>query len=229
MKYLMIAVVTAGIALGTAPAFASPCYGTSLPGKFKFLLGAEYNFVINRDLENGHGRVQNPDYFMTLSAGLTDWLSIDLKGGAGKITWKDSPWGDQDFSTSFAGAYGFRVRLLEIMDKKLKVVTGFQHISVHPRRVITEDGKVTVIVDEWQGSVLASYSIQKFTPYIGCKYGTYDVIRFIDGENRKRFKSDDGAGIVVGMDFWVNERVKVNAEGHFLDEQAASVSCGVLF
>jgi len=210
-------------------ALAAPCYGTHMPEKKKISLGLEYNFVIKRDFQHDNGRVKNPDQFFTLSYGLFDWLSIDLKGGSGKITYKDSQYGDEEFSTSFSGAYGFRVRLYENSEKKIKIVAGFQHISVHPRSVDTPAGRYKVVVDEWQGSVLGSAAFRQFTPYFGVKYGTYDLIRWIDDANRKRYKSEDNLGLVTGLDFNISKNLRLNTEFGFLDGQAASVSLNLDF
>ncbi|MCM8780022.1 MAG: hypothetical protein NC914_02600 [Candidatus Omnitrophica bacterium] len=210
-------------------AAAAPCYGTYMPAKRKITLGLEYNFVISREFEHNHGRVKNQDQFLTLSFGVFDWLSIDLKGGAGKITYKDSEFGDQEFSTSFAGAYGFRLRLYENKQKRLRLVGGFQHISVHPRHTNTPSGKYSAVADEWQGSILGSVGIKKFTPYFGVKYGAYDLIRWINSGNRKRYKSEDNFGLVVGMDLAIAKNLRLNTEFDFLAGQSASVSLNLDF
>jgi hypothetical protein len=200
-----------------------------MPSKRKLTLGLEYNFVTERDLKHNNGRVKNPDQFLSLSYGLFDWLSIDLKAGAGKITYKDSEYGDQKFSTSFSGAYGFRLRLYDNKEKKIKVVGGFQHISVHPRAVDVGAGKYSVVADEWQGSVLGSVGIKQITPYFGFKYGTYDLIRWVNSENRKRYKSEDNFGLVAGMDLAITQNLRLNTEFDFLDGQSASVSLNLDF
>jgi hypothetical protein len=200
-----------------------------MPGKHKLFAGVEYNFVIEREFQNNHGRVKNPDQFFMLSYGLCEWLSIDLKGGCGKIEFKDSEVGDQDFSTSLAGAYGFRLRLWENKEKNLKLVTGFQHISVHPRHTHTSLGKYAVVVDEWQGSCLGSVRIKQFVPYLGFKYETYDLIRWIDSTHRKRYKSKGNWGPVLGTDFWINKNWKLNLECQLLGEKSASASLGFDF
>lgn len=204
--------------------FAVPCYGTHMPGKKKFFGGVEYNYIIKRELEHDHGRVKNPDQFLMVSYGIFDWLSLDLKGGSGKIYYKDSEYGDQEFATSFAGGYGFRIRLWQNKNKDIKVVTGFQHISVHPKRVHSADGRYSIVIDEWQGSCLGSVRIKQFDPYLGFKYETFDLIRWLKDANRKRYKSEDNWGLVLGTDFWLKKNIKLNLECHFLDEKAASVS-----
>lgn len=228
-KYLTIILSICFIILFSKNIWATPCYGTDMPTKHHFFAGLEYNIITKRDLENNNGRIKNSDQFLMVSYGLFDWLSVDLKGGSGKVTYKDSAVGDVDFSTSFAGAYGFRIKLFESKNKFLKIVTGFQHISVHPRRVATAVGKYSVVVDEWFGSTLASIKLNKFVPYLGFRTGTYDVIRWINDENRKRFKSEDNLGLIVGFDFWLTDKIKVNFEHHFFDEIAGSVSVGINF
>lgn len=230
IKYkITFAIITALSILIVNNLMAAPCYGTHMPQKKKWFGGIEYNFVIERKFQHNHGRVKNPGQLLMLSYGVFDWLSIDLKGGSGKITYKDSEYGDQEFSTSFSGGYGFRIRLREDKDKNIKIVTGFQHISVHPKRVHTTDGRYTVVVDEWQGSCLGSMQIKQFNPYLGFKYETYDLIRWINDANRKRYKSEDNWGLVLGTDFWIKKNLKLNLEYHLLDEKAASISVGFDF
>jgi hypothetical protein len=229
-KYKIIFIITITVVFSTADnLFAVPCYGTHMPQKNKFFAGVEYNFVIERDLKNHRGKVKNPDQFIMISYGIFDWLSLDLKGGSGGVDYKDSEYGDQEFSTSFAGAYGFRIRLWEDRDKDIKFVTGFQHISVHPKRVHTADGRYSIVVDEWQGSCLGSIRINQFVPYLGFKYETYDLIRWINNADSKRYKSQDNWGLVVGTDFWLKKNIKLNLECQFLDEKAASISLGFDF
>lgn len=208
---------------------SAPCYGTHMPAKKNWFAGVEYNFVIERKFQNNQGRVKNPDQFIMLSYGIFDWLSIDLKGGTGKLIYKDSEYGDQKLSTNFAGGYGFRIKLWENKNESAKIVSGFQHISVHPKRVHTADGRYTVIVDEWQGSCLGSISIKQFEPYLGFKYETYDLIRWVRDNNRKRYKSKDNWGLILGTDFWISKNVKLNLEYHLLDEKAISISVGFDF
>jgi len=210
-------------------ALAAPCYGTHMPKKKKWFGGVEYNFVAERKLQNGQGRVKNPDQLLMLSYGILDWLSIDLKGGSGKITYKDSEYGDQDLSTGFSGAYGFRIRLWEDKNENSKLVAGFQHISVHPRCVHTSGGRYTAVADEWQGSCLGSLRIKQFNPYLGVKYATYDLIRWINDANRKRYKSEDNWGLVLGTDLWIRKNLKFNLEYHLLDEKSVSISLGFDF
>lgn len=224
----LIALTALGLTLA-ASLSAAPCYGTHLPAKKKWFGAVEYNFIIERKLKNSQGRVKNPDQFITLSYGVFDWLSLDLKGGTGKLFYKDSEYGDQEFSTSFSGGYGFRIKLWENKNNAAKIVAGFQHISVHPRRVHTADGRYTVVVDEWQGSCLGSIRIKKFDPYLGFKYTAYDLIRWLRDTNRKRYKSEDNWGLILGTDFWISDNIKLNFEYHLLDEKAVSISLGFDF
>ncbi|MEW6170478.1 MAG: hypothetical protein AB1472_02825 [Candidatus Omnitrophota bacterium] len=209
--------------------WATPSYGTDMPKKHGFFTGLEYNIIVERDLKNNNGRIKNSDKFLMLSYGIFDWLSIDLKAGAGSVTYKDSAVGDLKFRNNFAGAYGFRIKLFESKNKFLKITTAFQHISVHPKGASTPAGKYTIIVDEWFGSTLASIKLNKFVPYFGFKAGTYDVIRWIDDSNRKRFKSEDNLGLIVGFDYWLTDKLKLNFEHHFIDEIAGSFSVGINF
>ncbi|MCM8820230.1 MAG: hypothetical protein NC925_05490, partial [Candidatus Omnitrophica bacterium] len=85
--------------------------------------------------------------FLLLSYGLDDWFCIDLKAGMGYIKQKPSGYIEIDYPESFAGGYGFRVRLYN--KGNFKSVFGFQHISVHPRKTKSNNDIHRAIFDDW--------------------------------------------------------------------------------
>ncbi len=207
---------------------AAPSYGTHMPEEKHWTCGAEGDFVIDRDLDNEQGATEGNRYFVTASLGVFSWLSLDGKIGVGDVEWKRGSIGDDlSYSTNFAGGYGFRVRLYENEDWGIKSVAGFQHISVHPDPKNQGGIKHETIIDDWQGSLLVSKAIGDLIPYIGGRYGSLDFIKWENEKERKRINSEEYYGLILGMDYWLGESIKLNLEGTFLDgeEIAMGITC----
>ncbi|UCC94975.1 MAG: hypothetical protein JSW40_09240 [Candidatus Omnitrophota bacterium] len=210
------------------PSYAAPCYGTKMPKSRQFFSGAQTYSIFQRHLEDGHGELRSVQHFFLLSYGIYDWLSIDLKGGAGNIKQHPFEKDEVDYPSGFAGGYGIRLRLYE--EEKVKVVFGFQHISVHPRRVRLGHQKNQAILDDWQVSLLGSYQIFSITPYVGTRWSRIDYIHWVE-EDRKRRMSDSAKsiGLIFGFDIPLNEKVWLNIEGQFFDSEALAFSVNFEF
>ena len=205
------------------PCYAAPCYGTKMPQKNQFFGGLQTHSVLDRQLEKDKGKMRSLQNFVLVSYGVLDWLSIDLKGGAGHI--KQQPPGAErfDFATYLGGGYGFRIRLFD--QAKTRMVFGFQHISIHPHKVHVDGIKRKVVLDDWQFSLIASRDFSIINPYIGTRYSRMDYINWVNGE-RNRLKSDrtKSVGLVVGVDIPLSEKVWFNIEGNFFDVEAFATS-----
>ncbi len=203
--------------------FAAPSYGTRMPAKKKLHLGFQSHSIFKRYLEHEAGSLRSQQEFFLLSLGLYDWLSIDLKGGAGFI--KQHPQGSDelDYPTYMGGGYGFRLKLYEA--ENTKWVFGFQHISIHPLTIDLGSAKHKAVLDDWQFSTLLSYDFRKIIPYLGARWSRVDYIHWIDKE-RDRVKSDltKSFGLIVGFDLPITKKVWLNGEGHFLDGEALVLS-----
>lgn len=208
--------------------YAAPCYGTKLPQKKEFFGGFQTHAIFKRYLEDEYGKLRSAQHFFLLSFGVYDWLSIDLKGGAGNI--KQHPLGtdEVDYTSNFSGGYGFRLKFYE--REKLKMVFSFQHISTHPKSTHLGDVKNRAILDDWQWSLLASYDFKKFTPYLGTKWSRVDYIHWV-GDQRKRRMSDltKSIGLVMGLDIPLVKKFWLNLEGQLLDTEALAVSLNFNF
>lgn len=208
--------------------YAAPCYGTKLPRKGEFFGGVQTHTIFKRHLEGEYGKVRAAQYFFQLSYGVYNWLSVDLKAGAGNI--KQHPLGsdEADYPSSFAGGYGFRIKCYD--KEKINMVFGFQHISVHPKSIHLEEIKNKAILDDWQVSLLASYDFSKITPYLGVKWSRVDYIHWLR-EDRKRRMSDStkSFGLVCGFDLPLAEDIWLNSEGQFFDGEAFSFSFNFKF
>ncbi|MBI5144873.1 MAG: hypothetical protein HZA27_01655 [Candidatus Omnitrophica bacterium] len=208
--------------------YAAPCYGTKLPEKNKIFLGVQTHSIFKRYLIAEEGKLRSWQDFLLLSYGVFDWLSLDLKGGAGYI--KEHPIGSDelDYPSSFAGGYGFRLKFYET--QRIKAVFGFQHISVHPRAINVGSTKHKAVLDDWQFSLLCSYDFKKIVPYLGLRWSRIDYIHWQD-ESRKRVKSDrtKSAGLIAGFDLPITKNLWLNLEGNFLDSQALAASLNYSF
>lgn len=207
---------------------AAPCYGTRMPARGGFFTGEETYSIFERHLEKEEGELRSLQHFLLVSYGISEWLCLDLKGGAGYI--KQHPIGSDevDYPASFAGGYGLRLKVYE--RDNARAVLGFQHISVHPKKIHLQDIKNMAILDDWQVSFLLSYALPRLTPYLGGKWSRVDYIHWVE-EDRKRNMSDltRSLGLVLGLDIPCTERVWVNIEGHLVDEEAVSLALNFEF
>ena len=181
--------------------------------------------------------------FLLISYGVYDWLCVDLKGGAGNI--KQHPVGSDevDYSSNFAGGYGFRLKLYD--GKKIKTVFGFQHISIHPKSIHLGTVKNMAILDDWQVSLLVSYDFsrksgippsikqwagKKATPYLGTRWSRIDYIhRALDSRKRKMSDLTKSIGFVFGLDLPVTKKAWLNLEGQLFDSEAVAFSLNFSF
>jgi len=208
--------------------YAAPCYGTKLPRKKHFFLGAETYSIFKRYLEDEYGKLRSTQYFLLLSYAVFDWLSIDLKGGSGNI--KQHPLGSDevDYASNFAGGYGFRLKFYD--RKNIKMVFGFQHISVHPKSTHLGNIKNKAILDDWQTSLLVSRDFKKITPYLGARWSRIDYIH-TQGDSRKRKMSDltKSYGFICGFDLPLTEKIWINLEGSAFESEALAFSLNYSF
>lgn len=207
---------------------AAPCYGTKTPQKGEFFYGLETYTIFKRDLEADYGKLRSTQRFFQISYGILDWLSLDLKGGAGNIKQHPLSSDEVDYTSSFAGGYGIRIKFYD--QEKIKMVFGFQHISVHPRSIDLGDVKHKAVLDDWQISLIGSYDFSKVTPYLGAKLSRVDYIHWIE-EDRQRRMSDltKSLGVVCGLNLNLTDKTWLNLEGQFIDGQALACSFNFKF
>jgi len=203
--------------------YAAPCYGPNMPEKGKWEIGAQANILFKRNMEKTHGEFKSSQYFITLSYGIFDWLSLDGKLGAGDIIQKPENEDELGYNVNFAGAYGFRLHLFQNGAKKIRAVAGFQHISVHPDSRDVSGIKNDCIMDDWQASLLFSRDYKRISPYLGFKLSRSDLMHKI-AEGKKRKKSEDLFGLFTGADFYLSDKLRLNLEARFLDESAVSAA-----
>lgn len=208
--------------------FAAPCYGTKMPKQKEIFFGLQNHTIFKRYLEKEYGKMRSTQGFFLLSYGFFDWLSLDLKGGVGNIKQHPSGSDEIDYPAFLGGGYGFRIKAYEA--ENVKMVFGFQHISVHPYAIFLGDARHKGVLDDWQFSFLVSRAFPKITPYIGTKWSRADYIHWQDGE-RKREKSDltKSIGLVCGFDLPLTKKIWINLEAQAFDGEAAALSLNYCF
>ena len=209
-------------------AYAAPCYGPRMPESKHFFLGLQSYSVFKRSMENDFGKIRSQQEFLLISYGILDWLSLDLKGGAGNITRTPDTGSELKYPAFVGGGYGFRIRLYDV--DKTKLIFGFQHISIHPHTLSAGGAKHKSVLDNWQFSFLVSHDFSSITPYIGAAWSRMDDIHWTD-TNRKLEKSDLGksAGLVIGTDIPLRKDLWFNVEGRFFDETSVAASLNFAF
>ena len=223
-RFLPVSSILALLFLVSRVSYAAPVYGTHIPDEKHWSGGLEANFIIDRNLDNEEGSTNGNRYFATLSYGIFPWLCFDGKIGVGDVHW-DRTRGNEDleYGTNFAGAYGFRIRGYEHKEWGVKSAIGFQHISVHPEAINQGGNKHETIIDEWQGSLVVSKDVGDIVPYVGARYGTVDFIKWVDEKDRKRIQSEKYYGLIIGLDYWLSDKTKINLEAAFLDGEELAV------
>ena len=208
--------------------YAAPAYGTKLPERNRISAGVQSHIIFDRDLFRDQGEMRSQQQFLMISYGVTDWISLDVKGGSGNIRQHLESGGQIRYETYMAGGYGFRMKFFE--KEKTKAVFGFQHISVHPRTAVVQGVKHKAVLDDWQFSLLLSYDMDLLTPYLGARWSRMDYIHWQNGF-RKRVKSDldKSAGLIAGMNVPFSKNTWLNIEGNFIDATAVAASMNVSF
>jgi len=208
--------------------YAAPCYGPKMPEEKHFFAGLQTYSVFKRSLEKDYGKIRSLQNFFLLSYGLFDWLSIDLKGGAGNIKQRPRAGDELKYATYLGGGYGFRIRLYEA--DKTKMIFGFQHISIHPHTVSVDGAKHKAVLDNWQFSFLISHELFNITPYIGTRWSRMDNIHWLDNTRKlEKSKLDKSTGLIIGADIPVSKKLWFNVEGQFFDETSVTGSLNFAF
>jgi hypothetical protein len=197
----------------SSSAVAAPAYGTKMPQAKQIFWGFQTYSILSRDLNKDHGDLKSQQEHVLLSYGVTEWFTLDLKASLGTIESDPYIGSNIKYKTPvWGGGYGFRIRLLD--RGPWKAVGGFQHISIHPKTVKANGEKHNAILDDWQGSALVSYTLKKFTPYTGFRYGTTDYIHRIDNDADRVYSPESRrVDAVLGLDIPVSEKVWINLEG----------------
>ncbi len=206
--------------------YAAPTLGPAMPRQKEVFMGVQDYSVFNRTLEEQYGKMRSQQEFALFSYGVLDWLSLDLKGGAGSVRQRGGPVGNIKYTTYLAGGYGFRLKFYDAHNSKL--IGGFQHISVHPYDYKSFHGsKNKVVLDDWQFPLLLAHDFTCVRPYVGVRWSWMNQIHWKD--DVRKLEKSKGTGLIVGTDIPLSKRVWINLEGQFFDTTAASGSLNFSF
>jgi len=110
------------------------------------------------------------------------------------------------------------------------VITGFQHISVHPQDRSAGDDKYESFLDDWQASALIARDFDPVTAYIGIKGSDCEIVYKLNKHDKKRRYSEYHVGFIGGAELYLfDKKARVGIEGRFFDETAVSASASYLF
>ncbi len=214
------------LALSSMNAMAIPSEGNFLPAKQKTIWGFQFNKIFLRDFNKVEGKATTKQYFLKASYALTERFFLDGKIGLGSISFKRNDGTDLDFSTGFAGGYGFRYLVYKNEQSMWKSIVGFQHISCHPLKDTVDDVNHRIIWDEWQGTWLFIKAWEKADFYFGPQYSTAQLKYKVD-DLRRRLKVEDSWGLLFGGDYRFMKKTSINVEIRVLDEWA--VNTGICY
>ncbi|MFH2137912.1 MAG: hypothetical protein ABII88_05335 [Candidatus Omnitrophota bacterium] len=223
-----LALIIAALFLLSNSVFAIPAEGEFLPIAHKSIWGVQFNNIFARDFNKVEGKAGTTQYFVKASYGLSERLFIDGKIGLGKVVFKRNDGLKLNFPTGFAGGYGFRYLCYDDAQKKIKVIAGFQHISCHPFKDIISNINHRVIWDEWQGTLLLKKDFGKTAVYAGPQLSLAQLKYKVD-DFRRRLKSEDSLGALLGIDYQIAENASVNLESRMFDEWAVNMGMSYRF
>jgi len=209
-------------------AIAIPSEGNFVPESGKSIWGFQFNNIFLRDFNKVQGKGNTKQYFLKASYGLSERFFLDGKIGMGSVSFRRNDGLDLNFSSGFAGGYGFRYLLLEDDQGSWKSIVGFQHISCHPFKDTISDVNHRVIWDEWQGTWLFIKTFEKADLYFGPQYSAVQLKYKVD-DFRRRLKTEDSWGVLFGTDYLLSEKTSINIEIRLIDEWAVNTGISYKF
>ncbi len=214
------------LALSSINVMAIPSEGNFLPAKQETIWGFQFNNIFLRDFNKVEGKGITKQYFLKASYALTERFFLDGKIGMGSISFKRNDGTDLDFSSGFAGGYGFRYLVYPNDKNGWKSIIGFQHISCHPFKDTVNDVNHRVIWDEWQGTWLFIKACKKADFYFGPQYSEAQLKYKVD-DLRRRLKAEDSWGLLFGSNYRFTKKTSVSVEIRVLDEWA--INTGICY
>ena len=214
--------------LSSVNVIAIPSEGNFLPAEGAAIWGLQFNNIFLRDFNEVEGQGKTKQYLLKTSYALTKRFFLDGKIGLGSVRFKRNDGIDLNFSSGFAGGYGFRYLLFENEQSGWKSIVGFQHISCHPFKDTVGDVKHRIIWDEWQGTWLFIKELEKADFYFGPQYSAAQLKYKVD-DFRRRLKSEDSWGLLFGANYSLTKKASISAEIRVLDEWAINTGISYKF
>ncbi len=230
MRRFLVICISISFLFLTKPVSSAPTCGTIMPQSRKFQYGAAVNSIFKYKMNNSVDRVnvKSNQVFFTLSYGIFDRLCFDGKIGTGDIRGDKTSNINLDYNASWGGGYGFRVKAYEDEIKKIKIIYGVHHISIHPSSEEVNSVKYKSILDDNQIDAIISKEYDFGIPYIGCKVSKSRLLRR-DNSESSSMHSKVKAGLVLGYDVKTNEDTYLNIETRLIDETAFNVGISRIF
>lgn len=245
----IIAITICVILVASANLFAAPVGNPAKPvlekGDTPFKVGAELDFVTERDLDVSGEDVAIEKlnwYAGKLSHAMSDKVDLYTLLGAANAEFSEKYSGvdlKAETETAFAWGLGATI-LLKEFDNGIRVGIDGRYRQVEPDidKLILNNveyaipsGSVTNVsaeYKEWQVALGISKELGQFVPYGGIKYNDVETSleAKISGTTYKTddINSDGVFGIFVGCDFLPSKNFSVGVEGRFIDETAFTVS-----
>lgn len=218
----IIIIFLASLLLLSQDCSAIPSEGNFIPGLNEVIWAVQSNNIFLRDFNKVEGKASTAQSFVQASYGIGERFFLDGKLGIGSVSFELNDGTDLDFSTGFAGGYGFRYLVHENKQKSIKSIMGFQHISCHPFKDTVNDVPYRVIWDEWQGTWLFIKEYEKIAVYCGPQYSTAQLKYKVDSL-RRRLKAEDAWGMLVGGNYNIYKDMTIHAEVRVLNEWALNL------
>lgn len=215
-----------GILTAAQAALAAPSYGPDMPGKKQWDAGYEQYVIFKKNCNRSVRHLRSIQYYANMSFGINKLVCIDGKLGIGNISYRPENKERLDMNTGFAGGYGLRVKCYDSND--LKVVCAFHHISVHPEKRSVNDDQYKLINDDWELTGIISKKLGRFNAYCGPKF-SYNYVSKAENDYSKRIKPKNYIGVLAGLDFNLNEKLRFNTEAGFGNETSMSAGFNYRF
>lgn len=183
-------------------------------GANKSIVGAELNFLSDRDLSGG-GEAESTQAFVKGEVGLTDRVDLNIRIGFGDF---EAPGIDTDFGPAFG--VGLKTTWAQIPDANLKIGTVLQ-----TTRIRAEDDSTRLGWAEYDaalGVFLDSRGSQAIIPYGGVVWSGLDIDAFGAVE-------DDSFGFFLGVLARLGGNFQVGVELRVPDQTAIAATAGFVF
>lgn len=194
-------------------------------GANKSDVGAEANFVFDRDLASPGGKVESTQFFAKGEVGLTDRVDLNLRLGFGSFETKDVPGGKISTDVGPAFGVGFKTTWAQIPDAGLKVGTVLQTVRLRgkdgdSRHSWSEyDAALGAYLDAGSRSPRAGQAA--LVPYGGVVWSGLDI----DGGPAE----DQTFGIFLGVLARIGGNIQVGIELRVPEQTSLAISAGFVF
>lgn len=220
----MFSLVTIFIATMATPLLAAPIGvpGATI-GANKSVVGAELNFLTDRDLSTGEA--ESTQAFAKGEVGLTDRVDLNIRIGFGQFELKSIPGPDVDTDAGPAFGMGLKTTWAQIADANLKIGSVLQTV-----RIRGEDGDARFGWSEYDaalglyldaGSSSPRAGQAALVPYGGIVWSGLDI--------NGGAVEDDTFGFFLGLLAKIGGNFQAGVELRVPDQTALALNLGFIF